>query len=688
MKNIVRLFLIVIVVTTCLLSSSCTQSDDLVFLNNETAIDVDGNEYRTLTINGQVWMAENLRTTRYRNGDLINPGPINKNSNEFFDLSNEYEPKYQWPSGGREMNVPILGRLYTWYAAMDSRNICPLGWHLPTDAEWEAMRSYLTENDYGRYDKKGNRKDKAAIGIALASDYSNWAGPNHSTSFSEDVIGTDYTEHNTTGFSAYPAGCYFGDFVQIGFLSIWRSTSPNNSWNLNFIGTTLQSGLCYFYKYPLLNFGTKPYDGYSVRCVKDRPNSTLDADTSHNGVILLTITYPTTLSSRAAKLYVDITSDGGSRVTERGVCWSTSPNPTTSLQSKTLNGAGKGMFVNELNGLSIATKYYVRAYASNDSGTYYSNEISFSTKNSSIELTTMDAAAVSNSSATLRGSIINKDSVEITSKGFCWSTVPNPTIDLTTKTNDGSGSDNFSSKIIGLNPSIKYYVRAYVVSSIGTIYGNEIQFETGLSDPIMDVCGNIYHYIKIGSQTWMLENLKTTKYRDGTPIPLIQESLNWLKLTSGAYANYANDSRNTNTYGQLYNWYAVCDSRNIAPKGWHVATVDEWRTLINYLGGLDVAIFKLKETGTTHWVSPNSGATNECGFSALPGGYCNENLNFMNIGDMGYWWGYTQDYSSMAWYFRLYSPITDISNIYDGIFIITSKTDWRYGMSVRCVKDE
>lgn len=268
MKNILRTFLSLFIISTCLLSSSCTQLDDLVYLNKETVVDVDGNVYHTLTINGQVWMAENLRTTRYRNGDLIDAGPINKNDNEFFDLSKEFEPKYQWPSEGKESKVGLYGRLYTWYAATDNRNICPIGWHLPSDEEWESMRIFLIKNDYGRYDMKGKRKDEAAIGIALASD-SFWAGPNHSTSLSSDVIGTDFTEHNTTGFSGYPAGCYFGDFIDTGYIAIWRSTSPTNSWNLNFMGTTLNSGDCDVYFYPLLDFGTKPFEGYSVRCVKD-----------------------------------------------------------------------------------------------------------------------------------------------------------------------------------------------------------------------------------------------------------------------------------------------------------------------------------------------------------------------------------------------------------------------------------
>ncbi len=142
--------------------------------------------------------------------------------------------------------------------------------------------------------------------------------------------------------------------------------------------------------------------------------------------------------------------------------------------------------------------------------------------------------------------------------------------------------------------------------------------ETGI---VTDIDGNTYQTIKIGNQWWMAENLKVTHYRNGDAIPNVTDYTEWVYLTSGAYCAYDNDNSHVATYGRLYNWYAVSDSRNVAPSGWHVSTFEEWQTLEDYLGGSSVAGGKLKEAGTSHWASPNTGATNESGFSALPSGY-------------------------------------------------------------------
>ncbi len=148
-----------------------------------------------------------------------------------------------------------------------------------------------------------------------------------------------------------------------------------------------------------------------------------------------------------------------------------------------------------------------------------------------------------------------------------------------------------------------------------------IQFNNDLTYGTMtDQDGNTYKTITIGTQTWMAENLKTTKYRNGDPIPNVTDISEWYHLTTGAYCDYINTPGSDVTYGKLYNWHTVADSRNIAPTGWHVPSDAEWAILIEYLGGSDVAGGKLKETGTTHWYNPTTEATNESGFTGLPGG--------------------------------------------------------------------
>jgi len=164
---------------------------------------------------------------------------------------------------------------------------------------------------------------------------------------------------------------------------------------------------------------------------------------------------------------------------------------------------------------------------------------------------------------------------------------------------------------------------------------------------VKDADGNKYNTVKIGTQVWMVENLKTTKYNDGTPIPNVTDSAEWINLTTGAYCNYDNIESNDEIYGRLYNWYAV-NTGKLAPKGWHVPSDYEWSILINYLGGYESSGGKLKETGFTHWKSPNYGATNETGFTALPGGSRYRYGTFGKVGDIGYWWSATESDDSLA----------------------------------------
>jgi uncharacterized protein (TIGR02145 family) len=180
----------------------------------------------------------------------------------------------------------------------------------------------------------------------------------------------------------------------------------------------------------------------------------------------------------------------------------------------------------------------------------------------------------------------------------------------------------------------------------------------------------------------MSENLRTTKYRNGDTIPNITDENKWSVLTTGAYCNYYNDSIYSDIYGRLYNWFTVTDSRNIAPAGWHVPTNAEWTELINYLGGESVAGGKLKETGTAHWLGPNKGATNETGFTALPGGLKimnNISSPFAGLGSDGSWWSIEKSSLIGAWG-------VDI-RYYENDARLMQDFPVNYGFSVRCIKD-
>ena len=192
-----------------------------------------------------------------------------------------------------------------------------------------------------------------------------------------------------------------------------------------------------------------------------------------------------------------------------------------------------------------------------------------------------------------------------------------------------------------------------------------------------------YSSVTIGTQVWMGENLDVCTYRNNDPIPQVTDPTQWNNLTTGAWCYYNNDSTMGAIYGKLYNWYAVNDPRVLAPTGWHVSTDAEWTGLEAFLGGSLVAGGKLKSTGTIVagnglWLSPNTGASNSSGFSALPDGYRDYDGSYNLVGYDGSWWSSLQSAASNAWYWTMHS---DYNGIYRGSW------DKRVGFSVRCVRD-
>ena len=208
------------------------------------------------------------------------------------------------------------------------------------------------------------------------------------------------------------------------------------------------------------------------------------------------------------------------------------------------------------------------------------------------------------------------------------------------------------------------------------ICGNNIDENcNGMSD---DNCSST---TTICNQTWMRYNLNASKYRNGEDIPEVTDFAAWAALTTGAWCWYANNSANGTTYGKLYNWYAVNDPRGLAPAGWHIPTDAEWTTLETCLGGSSVTGGAMKETGTTHWVSPNTGATNSSGWTGLPGGFRKFYLGatFEGVGEAGYWWSSTENLTEGgAWYRYLYYNNGNI-----GMFYANKPV----GFSVRCLRD-
>jgi uncharacterized protein (TIGR02145 family) len=210
-----------------------------------------------------------------------------------------------------------------------------------------------------------------------------------------------------------------------------------------------------------------------------------------------------------------------------------------------------------------------------------------------------------------------------------------------------------------------------------------IQPTSGYGSNISDVEGNSYKTVYIGTQQWMAENLKTAKYSDGTFIPYITDNSQWVSQTegdAGGWCYYNNDAANNAKYGKLYNWYVVdgWNKKKVCPTGWHVPIRTEWAVLSDYLGGDDVAGGKMKEVGTTSWVSPNTSATNTSLFTALPGGYRDYTGSYGWIGYDGSWWSSSQMEQYKGDYHYL--------NASSGALAIYSD-DIRAGFSVRCLRD-
>ncbi len=290
-------------------------------------------------------------------------------------------------------------------------------------------------------------------------------------------------------------------------------------------------------------------------------------------------------------------------------------------------------------------------------------------------LTTIEVTEITGTTAVSGGDITDDGGELVSVRGVCWSTKQKPTIS-DSKTENGEGAGNFISNITDLELTTPYYVRAYATNSKGTGYGSTMSITT--KPGVKDADGNNYEIVTIDAQTWMAENLKTTKYNDGTAIPLVNDNNDWGNLTTPGYCWYNNDAATYEaSYGALYNWHTV-NTGKLCPTGWHVPTDAEWTTLTTFLGGGSVAGGKLKEAGTAHWITPNTGATNETGFTALPGGYRGNDGAFYYNGTSGGWWSATENIAKFAWYRFIH---------YNLVGVNVGRCEEELGFSVRCLRD-
>ena len=376
---------------------------------------------------------------------------------------------------------------------------------------------------------------------------------------------------------------------------------------------------------------------YYYRAYAVTANSTVYGEqqsfTTRDGIPTLTTAEVTNITGATATCGGNITDNGGLTVTARGVCWSTSPNPTVA-DSHTTNGSGTGSFSSSITGLSVSTTYYVRAYATTAAGTGYGEQLSFTTRNGIPTVTTIDVINIGTTWAYSGGTITDDGGLTITAKGVCWSVSPYPTL-ADSHTNDGNGTNNFTSYITGLSWNTTYYVRTFATNSIVTVYGNQISFTT-LND---------YVYVDLGLPSgllWATCNVGADTPEDygdyfawGETQP--KDTYNWSTYqycngSSSTLTKYCNNS----SYG--YNGFTD-NLTTLLPEddaatanwgnGWRMPTKEEFQELYN--------------NTTVTWTQQNG--VNGRLFTAsngnslfLPAAGCRRDSSLYSAGSLGYGW--------------------------------------------------
>ncbi|MGE5406322.1 MAG: fibrobacter succinogenes major paralogous domain-containing protein, partial [Methanosarcina sp.] len=449
----------------------------------------------------------------------------------------------------------------------------------------------------------------------------------------------------------------------------FHTTDGNGSGSYSSVLTDLSAGTKYFVR------------AYATNGEGTAYGNELSFSTNPASLAVIDAGYASSITFSSAAVTGSIKSDGGSPIIARGICWSINPWPEIT-DNKIEEGTGTGTFNCTLTGLQSSTLYYYSAYATNAMGTIYSVPKTFTTEASKTtpDIISEGITSITANSALGGGTILSEGGSAVTVRGICWSMSPNPT----TGDNNLIDADSkrwFRINMNNLTMNTTYYVRAYATNSFGTSYGKQLVFITIPPGEVMDADQNVYKTVTLGTQVWMTENLKTTKYRDGSEIQKVTDNTEWSSLTTGAFCWYGNDeTKYRNLYGAYYNFHAV-NSGKLCPAGWHVPTDKEWTDLTTYLGGNSVG-GKLKESGiypNGSWLQPNSDATNETGFSARAGGQRLNTGSFQYVGYEGSWWCSREPSQSSAWYRTMGSMHGDVGRSWGD--------NKKQGYTVRCLKD-
>jgi uncharacterized protein (TIGR02145 family) len=392
-------------------------------------------------------------------------------------------------------------------------------------------------------------------------------------------------------------------------------------------------------------------------------------------VILLETYDETELTHDHCILHGAIIDAGNSGVNEYGFLWKGAGEENE--QALVLGASDTvGPFSADLHGLEPGTSYYFRAYAKDEARIYYGNNRGFTTFSTSIpELVTERVTNITLNSADVHVYVSDDHGLPVTDWGVCFSTEELPN-EEDIRIRFGSGTGRFIGALTGLAPDTHYFVCGYATNKLGTAYGNQVHLRT-YSGIVTDIDGNGYFTVEISEHTWLASNLKTTRFQNGDDIPLVSSIPAWLATESAAMTYYDNDVANADTFGALYNWYAVNDDRNLCPVGFFPPTTKDWQYIRSELGDT-LAGGKMKVNGTAFWKPENKGGTNESGFSALPEGGLWEDGRYKERYTMGSWWAIEDITEEVG---RIFSIASGDEDLFDWSFYKTT------GLSVRCLKD-
>ncbi len=631
--------------------------------------DLGGQSYPVVKIGTQVWMARNLAYLPFVSSFYSNL--TGSPAHYVYDYygTNRISAK-------RSSIYETYGVLYNWEAA---KTACPSRWHLPSKVEWELLFNFLNpkagfkiRESGGKHWTSSNYTDEAGFAALPGGEL-------------YPYVAEDYTNMNISP-----------DFINLGSVaSFWTSSESemyingSSPWYIFLISTdngyASDNDHSYIYTHYTYPFNNTKTSGYSVRCVKGTKPEIVTKEISQ-------ITINSAIGGG------NIIDDGGTVVTSSGVCWSTQENPTIE-DAKTDEGVASGSFTSTLTGIGGELVYYVRAYAINVAGISYGQEISFATGSGLASVETTIPSDIMDSTAISGGTIINDGGSEITERGVCWSTLENPSI-ADSKTNDGAGAGVFSSLMTNLNANTTYYVRAYASNINGTAYGDQIWFVT--LEGTFIYFGKQYAYRKIGSQSWMTENLAYLPEVSPPDSGSNTSEHFYVYGYNGTDVNEAMLMDNYITYGVLYNLPAAINGESgsslvpsgvqgICPPEWHLPSIAEYTILKDYLidngygyegSGRDIAKSMAFTSGWELYTRPgeignDQASNNTSGFSARPGGTRLNVSGFQNMGDIASFWTATPYYDQFS-QLTLYSS-ADYVTLYSGY--------GREGLSVRCLKN-